>query len=130
MRFRNGTIGTITVSDMIVSPWSWELTARENPAYPPTSQSCYLLGGTHASLSLPDLTLWDNRGERGWWQPISATVIPRDISDPFVSQMVNFRDVIAGQAEPLVSAEQGLRTLRLIEAIQSSANSGESVSLE
>jgi len=138
LQFDNGVLGTITVSDTIVSPWSWELTARENPAYPPTTQSCYLLGGTHGSLSLPDLTLWENKGTRSWWHPISATTMPRDTSevtiareasDPFVNQITQFAAVIAGQEEPLVSGEEGLKTLRVIESIQSAAESGETIYL-
>ena len=53
LRFRNGAIGTISVSDSIVSPWSWEMTSKENPVYPPTSESCYFIGGSHGSLSIP-----------------------------------------------------------------------------
>ncbi len=130
LRLENGAIGTITVSDTIVSPWSWELTARENPAYPPTAQSCYLLGGTHGSLSLPDLTLWQNNGMRSWWQPISAITLPRGSSDPLVNQIAQFAAVIRGDEQPLVSGEEGLKTLRVIEAIQSSAGSGETVVLQ
>ena len=138
LRFENGAIGTITVSDMIVSPWSWELTAHENPAYPPTAQSCYLLGGTHGSLSLPDLTLWENKGTRSWWQPICATTFPRDASantiareasDPFVNQIGQFAAVISGLEEPLVSGEEGLKTLRVIESIQSAVKSGKTIYL-
>ena len=34
LRFANGALGTVTVSDTIVAPWSWELTTGgENPAY-------------------------------------------------------------------------------------------------
>ena len=127
LRFENGAIGTITVSDVIVSPWSWELTARENPAYPPTAQSCYLLGGTQGSLSLPDVTLWQNNGQRSWWQPISATTIPRDASDPLINQIAHFVAVISGLEEPLVSGEEGLKTLRVIESIQQAAKSGETI---
>ena len=32
LTFQSGAIATISVSDSIVAPWSWELTARENPA--------------------------------------------------------------------------------------------------
>lgn len=40
LRFVNGVLGTLTVSDTTVSPWSWETTSRKNPAYPATSQVC------------------------------------------------------------------------------------------
>ena len=53
LKFENGAIGTITVSDSIVAPWSWEMTSKENPIYPSTSESCYVIGGTHRSLSIP-----------------------------------------------------------------------------
>jgi len=129
MCFENGAIGTITVSDTIVAPWSWELTARENPAYPPTTQSCYLLGGTHGSLSLPDLTLWQNNGVRSWWQPIAATTLPRETSDPLINQIAHFVAVIEGKEQPLVSGDEGLKTLQVIEAIQNSAKSGETILL-
>ena len=134
LRFENGTIGTITVSDMIVSPWSWELTARENPAYPPTAQSCYLIGGTLASLSLPDLTLWENKGPQSWWQPIcattfprddSASTVPRDRANPFINQITQFAAVISGHETPLISGEEGFKTLQVIESIQRSAETGE-----
>jgi len=127
LRFENGAIGTITVSDSVVSPWSWELTAREYPIYPPTSQSCLLLGGTHGSLSVPDLTLWSNKGKRDWSNPISATTLPREVSNPLVNQIAQFAAVIAGKEEPLVSGSEGLKTLQVIEAIQRAAKSGEPV---
>ena len=58
--FENGALGTASVSDTVVAPWSWELTAKENPAYPPTDAACYLIGGTHGSLELPGACLWHN----------------------------------------------------------------------
>ena len=129
LRFGNGAVGTITVSDTIVAPWSWELTARENPAYPPTGESCYLIGGTHGSLSLPDLKLWRNSGDRSWWEPLSATSLPHDQADPLVNQVRHFAAVIAGAAEPLVSGKEGMESLRVLEAIQVSAATGNAVEL-
>ena len=52
LKFRSGALGTLSVSDTVAAPWSWELTSGENSAYPVTSQSCYLIGGTRASLSI------------------------------------------------------------------------------
>ncbi len=130
LRFESGAIGTITVSDSVVSPWSWELTAREYPVYPSTSQSCFLVGGTHGSLSIPDITLWTQKGDRNWWNPINATNVPRNASNPLDNQIAHFAGVISGKEQPLVSGEEGLRTLRVIEAIETAARRGETVLVE
>ncbi|MEM8553866.1 MAG: Gfo/Idh/MocA family oxidoreductase [Pseudomonadota bacterium] len=126
----NGVIGTLSVSDSTVGPWSWELTAKENPAYPATPESCYWIGGSKGALSLPDLRLW-SFGDRDpdWWAPISATSMPVPQADPLVAQLEHFADVIGGTAEPLVSGREGLQTLRVIEAIQRSTATGEAVKL-
>lgn len=129
LTFANGAIGTITVSDGVVSPWSWELTSREYPIYPVTDQSCYHIGGSEGSLSIPDLTLWNQNGKNDWWAPINATSMPRESSDPLVNQMEHFGRVIRGAESPLVSGEEGLRTLRVIEAIENSARTGKTISV-
>lgn len=129
LSFENGAIGTITVSDSIVAPWSWEMTSGEYPIYPKTSQSSYLIGGSHGSLSVPDLKVWTHAQERDWWTPISATAMPHDASDPLVNQMAHFAEVIAGETEPLVSGAEGLRTLEVVAAIQKAATTGETVRL-
>mgnify|MGYP003868047855 CR=1 FL=1 len=132
LHFANGALGTVSVSDTVVSPWSWELTAAENPAYPVTDQSCYLIGGTHGALSLPGGTGWTQDEPRGWWEPIRAARPGLRRADPLEGQIAHFARVIAGVEEPLVSAEEGLRSLAVIEAIGRSARSGrvEAVSVE
>jgi hypothetical protein len=45
LRIANGAIGSPDVSDSIVAPWSWELTAGENPIYPQQDQFCYVIDG-------------------------------------------------------------------------------------
>lgn len=118
----NGAIVTISVSDSIVAPWSWEMTSREYPVYPQTSESCYMIGGSHGALSIPDLRVWTHAdGQRDWWTPISAQKMDRAQSDPLANQIKHFRDVIVNGAAPRVSGEEGLRTLRVIEAMQTSA---------
>lgn len=129
LRFANGALGTLSISDATVAPWSWELTAAENPAYPVTGQSCYLLGGSRGSLELPNLASWRNQGVRSWWEPIDRTAIPVEDADPLIRQIVHFRDVIQGAAAPLVSGLEGLRTLAVVEAILSAATAGEPVHL-
>ncbi len=123
--FANGAIGTITVSDSIVSPWSWEMTAGENPAYARTQESCYMIGGSRGSLSVPDLRQWTHQGEnRDWFTALSTTVQPRSFSDPLVNQITHFAEVIRRDAQPLVTGKEGLRTLEVVEAIQKACGIG------
>lgn len=124
LRFANGALGTMTVSDAVAAPWSWELTAGENPDYPETSASCYTIGGTAGSLSLPDLGLWHYEGAADWAQPISRKVLTRQGGDPFALQMRHFCEVALGRAVPLVPGEEGLATLDVLAAIRRAAETG------
>lgn len=124
LQFENGAAATISVSDSIVAPWSWELTARENPAYPATNESCYLIGGSEGGLSLPDLRVWKHSETLDWWTPISATSLTCGSVDPLVAQMSHFADVILGNDVPLVSGEEGMKSLEVVEAIAESAQLG------
>jgi predicted dehydrogenase len=129
LRFANGALGTVTVSDTIVSPWSWEQTTGENPAYPQTDQSCYHIGGTHASLSIPDLEVWHNKDKRSWNEPIYAERLPFELKDPFPLQIRHFCRVVRGQEQPLVSGREGLKSLKLIAALKEAARTGEVISI-
>lgn len=127
--FENGALGTVSVSDTIVAPWSWEMTSAENPVYPNVPTSCYTLGGTKGSLSVPDLTLWQHPQKRSWWEPIEPTQISFIPSEPLVRQLAHFCNVIDGNEEPMVSGEEGLKTLKVIEAIKKAASTGQQVNL-
>ncbi|WP_417669669.1 Gfo/Idh/MocA family protein [Roseibium sp.] len=129
LRFANGALGTVNVSDTVVAPWSWELTAAENGAYPPTGQACYFIGGTHGSLEVPNMKIWSNPGKRGWWEPLSATYHPTGREDPLVRQIDQFARVIRGEETPLVPAREGLKTLEVIDAVKRSAASGEAIAI-
>ena len=129
LRFANGAVGTVSVSDGIVAPWSWEFTSREYPIYPFTGQSAYQIGGTQGSLSIPDLSLWTHDQARDWWSPMSANVLSCDLSDPLINQIKHFASVIRKNALPLVSGREGLRTLAVIEAIQIAAKTGRKIQL-
>lgn len=125
MRFVGGALATVNIADAVVAPWSWELTARENPVYPVSGESCYFIGGDAASLALPNITLWQNPGEKGWWQPITATRHPYEFrGDSMLRQMAHFVAVINGDAAPIVSGEDGLWALVVVEAAKESAASG------
>jgi len=130
LKFASGALGTMSVSDTVKSPWSWEMTSAENPDFSSTNQSCYMIGGTKGSLSVPDLSLWKHEGEGHWKSPISATSFAKTNVDPLVTQLRHFIDVIHSNATPLVSGEEGLKSLKVVEAIKHSATTGQTVFLE
>ncbi|MBL8704427.1 MAG: Gfo/Idh/MocA family oxidoreductase [Rhodospirillales bacterium] len=130
LRFRNGALGTVSLSDTVASPWSWELTAGEYKAYPQTDQFCILLAGTEGALSVPRLEHWRHEGARGWWSPIQATRITAPEQDPLALQLRHFCSVVRGQAKPLIDAREGTRTLEATLAVKQAAETGRAVRLD
>jgi len=130
LRFASGVLATVNVSDSAVAPWSWELTTGENPAYPQQDQSCYQIGGTHGSLTIPQLELWSNPGKRSWWEPLVRERVPYTPDDPLKVQIRHFRDVIRGSATPIVSGREGLNTLKVVDAVKRSAASGTMITID
>jgi predicted dehydrogenase len=129
LKFANGALGTINVTDTVVAPWSWEQTTGENPIYPRTDRSCYYIGGTHGSLTLPELAVWSNPGKRGWHEPLMAERLFAADEDPLRLQIQQFCRVIRGEEAPLVPGGEGLKTLKVIEAVKTAARSGISVGI-
>ncbi|MEM8916505.1 MAG: Gfo/Idh/MocA family oxidoreductase, partial [Pseudomonadota bacterium] len=121
LEFENGALGTVTVSDATVAPWSWEFSSGENPAYPKTEVPAYQIGGTRGALSIPDLRLWSQPEERSWWAPIDSEELACEPRDPFEVQLGHFEDVIIGKVKPSVTGADGLRSLAVVEAIKKAA---------
>jgi predicted dehydrogenase len=127
--FASGALGTISVSDTVTAPWSWELTSGENPAFPQTDQSCYLVGGTEGSLSLPGLDVWHYAGERSWQASIERSQQAVSKQDALALQLRHFCAVARGEVEPLIDGREALRTLEATLAIARAATLGEPISL-
>ncbi|HXP78171.1 MAG TPA: Gfo/Idh/MocA family oxidoreductase [Stellaceae bacterium] len=127
IRFESGALGTLTVSDAVSAPWSWEWTSGENPFYPREWQDCFLIAGTKGSLAVPSLDHWWHEAGQGWGDPLTRRRIPVTPADPYVEQMRNFAAVIRGEAAPVVSGAEGARTLAATMAIKESAASGRPV---
>ena len=129
LNFRNGALGALTISDSAAAPWSWELTSGENKAYPHTDQFCYMVAGTEGSLTIPRLDIWRHAAGANWWAPIQCERQFAPEQDPLTLQMRHFCDVIRGEAEPLIDAREGTRTLETTLAVKKAAASGEPVRL-
>ncbi len=123
LRFVNGALGSILVSDTATAPWSYELTSRENPAYPPTGQDCYYFTGTRGALAFPSMTLWryPQAQAAGWYQPLAHQHLAVEAIDPLTAQLAHFCRVIRGEEAPLVSGREGVKTLAATQAVLESA---------
>jgi predicted dehydrogenase len=127
LRFASGALGTFMLSDTAACARSWEQTSQENSAYASyPDEDCYVIAGTFGSLSVPTMRLktYPNADDRSWWQPfeVSTAEVARD--DPLKHQIEHFGQVVRGEAQPIVSARDGLQNLRITEAIVEAAKSG------
>jgi predicted dehydrogenase len=131
-RFAGGALGTLTISDTAVSPWSWELTSGENPFYPRNDENCYLISGAEGALSVPRLELWRYRGEaeKGWEKPLLRERLAVEAADPLARQIKHFCAVARGQAEPVVTGRDAARTLQVVQAILEAARTGRMLELD
>lgn len=128
LRFANGALGTMTVSDATPAPWSWELTSGENPVYPKQDQPCYMFSGTEGSLSVPNMELWSYAQRPGWYAPLSRVTIAPAAFEPLAEQLRHFCAIIAGREQQLISAEDAMGTLAVVEAVSEAARTGQKIS--
>jgi predicted dehydrogenase len=128
LRFASGALGTVVLSDAAASPWCWDFCAAEQDQYPRQDVQSHFIAGTHGSLSLPDLSLWNYRGERSWHAEMTLEKTFVHKADAYSRQLQHFAAVIEGRETPLCSALDGLRTLQATLAVAEAARSGHAVS--
>jgi predicted dehydrogenase len=125
VRFGNGALGTIALSDCAVSPWSWDLASGENASLPRHPADNCFISGTEGGLSLPSLLLWRYAGERDLKRPMTQHAVGVAHRDPYTEQMHHFVRVIRGEEAPAVTGEDATRTLAATLAVHESARSGQ-----
>ena len=133
LRFASGVLGTFLLSDTAACPRSWEQTSQENKAYPTyEDEDCYVITGTNGALSVPTMRLktYPRQQDRSWWKEFEIGVVGLVRDDPLKHQIEHFVKVIRGEAQPLVSAHDGLQNLRITEAIALAAKSGQTVQIQ
>jgi len=128
--FESGALCTLNISDTIVAPWSYELTAGENPAYPVTNQSAYMIGGTKGSIQFPNLKYWFYKKERSWWNKIFLkSDLNKKDDNTLVNQIDHFSDVVLKKVKPKVNGNDGLNSLKIFAAITKSAKTGKKIKI-
>jgi len=139
LRFLSGAIGTISVSDTAVSPYSWDLASGEFDAMLGTSDqmkrqkvSTHVFAGTEGAVTLPTLEYYNYRGvaEPGWRSDLNAETLVAATGDTYLRQIEHFARVIRREDEPLVCGLDGVRTLQATLAVKDAAATGQTVILE
>lgn len=127
LKFENGALGSFLLSDTAGCAKSWEQTAQENKAYPTyPDEDCYTIIGSNGSLSVPTMRLkyYTRDDDRSWYKPFTCQTLELDHQDPLAAQIEHFGAVIRGEAEPLVTARDGLQNLRVTDAVVEAARTG------
>lgn len=137
LRFENGAIGTISLTDAAATPFSWDLASGEFDLMAGTAGlarqkvSTHVLGGTHGTLTLPTLHHFSYRGdgEPGWLSELARDTLRIGPAHTYLRQIEHFACVARREAEPLVSGIDGMRTLEATLAVKQAIASGRTVRL-
>ena len=103
VRFADGSLASMTISDATASPWNWEATAREDPQYRPFDADAYFIGGTKGALSLPRLNQVSYDGASSWHKPLKLDVPAVDPALPHKMQLKHFVRVVRREEAPVVT---------------------------
>ena len=110
------------LSDGVPAPWSYEFTLKENPKYVHYDDNCYWFFGTKGSIAFPSFTVYTYDDERyGWEHSLLIEKGGVEANDPMTAELEHFIEVLRGEAKPLVTGEDALETLKVINAIRESA---------
>lgn len=131
IRFKNGALANIYLTDTCPSPWFYEACTQEYSFFYPSYYDCYFFFGKKASLAFPSMTLFSYKKKfgEGWHQPLKKETLLVERFDVLEEELKHFCKLIKGEEESRIPAGDALETLRAIEAIKRSSQSGKSISL-
>ena len=131
LRFKNGALGTIFLTDCSPSLTSWEGTTGENPFLYSDFGNCCEFFGTEASLLFPQMKrrCYSDPAKRGWNYPVTEQGYKMVREDPYIKEFNHFCRVVLGEEIPRISGEDARKTLDVTLAIQRSGESGQPVRL-
>lgn len=134
LRFTNGALGSIIVSDAGASPWAFEAATGENPDIAVRGDDPLRLIGTRGAMGFPSLQTWATQGENSpdWHSPMALHPAPSYAPvDGIAVQIDRFAAVVAGGADPvLATGRDGLRSIAVLDAVRASACTGHAVAIK
>lgn len=114
--FDSGVTVTIAFADTTPTPWGFEAGTGESPSIPRTHQDSLRIACTHGAVEFPSLRVWS--GAESWNEaPVrEETEVAETV--PLIRQLEHFADVIAGRADPIITARDARETLAAILQIE------------
>lgn len=120
-----GPTCTYFLSDGTPAPWGYDMAAQEMHFFDccPGENSMRVFG-TKGSFGLPNMDFYYYLPERyGWSEPLQKKHFEVGRPDPATATLAHFGDLCAGrETVPRCSGEEGLATLKVIQAILKSAD--------
>ena len=106
----DGALGSFFLSDVTVSPYSWEHTSGENKSYPNVAENCYVVHGEKGSLAIQQMRIYSQSIEQNWWLDFEITDHkPRNDDCAYENQVSHFISVIEESEPPLVTVNDSYR---------------------
>ncbi len=128
VEYEGGVTCTYFVSDGTPSPWNYDLQANENVFLTMSDrpENSMLIFGTKGSFGFPNMDLYYyDEDHYGWWEPMKHEHFTFEHEDPYVLEMAHFVDLIKGrETTPRCTGADGLETVKVINAIAESAETG------
>nr|OQO26503.1 hypothetical protein B0A51_05895 [Rachicladosporium sp. CCFEE 5018] len=131
LKFASGVVGTFMVCDAAPSPHSFEAGTGENPIVPRSGRDFCRIFGSDGVLSMGDMIIHrhGSMAEKSWSSALECLHV--DVKDcvPFDEQIAHFIRVIRGEEQPRCTAEDGVRAVRVVEAIKQAMRTGEALDI-
>jgi predicted dehydrogenase len=129
--FKNQAIATIFLTDNSPAIWAYEICAGENPRFHPSHEDCYFFFGEKASIAFPSMQQISYKKELGvgWLRPYLREYVPTERADVYLEEVRHFCSVLNGDEASRITAEDGLETMRIIEAIHESSKQKKAIFL-
>lgn len=133
VEYKEGVTASYFVSDGTPSPWNYDLAAEENVFWNMCpGENSLRVYGTKGSFGFPNMDLYYYDDDAfGWTSPLLHEHFDIEKNDPMTAELEHFIDLCLGrEIVARCSGEDGIATLKVINAIFESINTGMPVDLK
>lgn len=132
IEYENGVTATYALCDGTPSPWNYDLAADENESFvmAPGENSMQVFG-TKGSFGFPNMDLYYyDQDAFGWTHELKHEHFEVELNSPLKAELEHFIDLCKGrETVPRCSGEEGLQTLKIVNGVFESAETGNAVYL-